>query len=142
MRASIRDRFPEFVEAAELFNTKVKSSAKRGYLIGLDGRKVTMRRDPISGKIQIWKSGNTLFQSAGAVIMKYSLLFLTKWAKHIDYLKVIDMHDEGQNEVISHQADEFGELAVRSIVQSGKYLNLKAPLDGEYKVGENWSQTH
>ena len=36
----------------------------------------------------------------------------------------------------------FGEIAVKAIQEAGKELNLNCPLDGEYKIGENWNATH
>jgi len=35
-----------------------------------------------------------------------------------------------------------GSLAVTSIIESGEHFNLRCPLDGEYKIGDNWSETH
>jgi hypothetical protein len=35
-----------------------------------------------------------------------------------------------------------GKLGVEAIIEAGKVLKLKCPLDGEYKVGDNWSETH
>ena len=55
---------------------------------------------------------------------------------------VCNIHDEWQLEVIEDSADTVGILGVESIVEAGKYLNLKCPLDGEYNVGSNWSETH
>ena len=47
-----------------------------------------------------------------------------------------------QIEVDESQADFVGGLAVESIVKAGEYFNLRCPLDGEYKIGGNWSETH
>jgi len=40
------------------------------------------------------------------------------------------------------RAEEFGRLAVQSIIDAGKQLNVRCPLNGEYKIGNNWSETH
>ena len=34
------------------------------------------------------------------------------------------------------------ELAVKSIIKAGEELGLRCPMDGEYKIGRNWSETH
>ena len=39
-------------------------------------------------------------------------------------------------------ADFVGQLAVDCIQTAGNYYNLLCPMDGEYKVGDNWSETH
>ena len=36
----------------------------------------------------------------------------------------------------------FGEIAVKAIQEAGKELNLNCPLDGEYKIGDSWNETH
>ena len=76
--------------------------------------------------------------------MKQALTLADKWAtcNNIDYKFVANIHDEWQVEVKEEYADFFGDMAVKSIVESGKHFNLRCPLDGEYKVGGNWSETH
>jgi len=76
--------------------------------------------------------------------MKKALVLLDTYAKQykIDYKFVLNVHDEFQCEVIDDQAEFFGGLAVGAIIQAGKFFKLNCPLDGEYKVGETWQQTH
>ena len=119
----------------------VKIASRRGYLKGLDGRKIWMRKDS-SGKVMEHKALNTLLQCAGAVIMKKSLVLLTDSAIGLDYTKVVDMHDEGQAEVSPRDAELYSKLAVQSIIQAGIHFNLNIPLDGEAKIGNNWAETH
>jgi DNA polymerase I-like protein with 3'-5' exonuclease and polymerase domains len=52
------------------------------------------------------------------------------------------VHDEFQYQVKENQAEEFGKLAVQSIVDAGNQLGLRCPLNGEYKIGNNWKETH
>lgn len=120
---------------------KVKKAARRGYLIGLDGRKITMRRNS-NGDVMEHKALNTLLQCAGAVIMKKSLILLTEAANDLDYIKVIDMHDEGQADVSEKDAELYAKYSVQSIIDAGKHFNLNIPLDGEAKIGLNWAETH
>ena len=40
------------------------------------------------------------------------------------------------------QADYVGRAGVQAIKDAGKYYNMRCPLEGEYKIGENWSETH
>ena len=60
----------------------------------------------------------------------------------LDYKFVANVHDEWQIEVRECQANRVGQLAVDSIIDAGKYYNMRCPLDGEYKIGGNWSETH
>ena len=55
---------------------------------------------------------------------------------------VANVHDEWQVEVREDQADQVGKLGVQAIQEVQRSLSLNCPLDGEYKVGGNWSETH
>jgi len=61
---------------------------------------------------------------------------------NIEYQFVGNIHDEFQAEVKASQAEKFGWLAVECIKAAGERLELKCPLDGEYKVGDTWAETH
>ena len=76
--------------------------------------------------------------------MKKALVLLDDVLKlnSVEYKFVANIHDEWQIEVKESQADFIGRLAVESIIKSGEYFNLRCPLDGEYKIGGNWSETH
>lgn len=115
---------------------RVEGACARGYLRGLDGRKLIIRSSHAAL--------NTLLQSAGAIIMKKALTILDDHAKiyKIDYKFVGNIHDEFQTEVREDQAEKFGWLAVECIKAAGIAFNLKCPLDGEYKVGNTWAETH
>jgi DNA polymerase I-like protein with 3'-5' exonuclease and polymerase domains len=51
-------------------------------------------------------------------------------------------HDELQVECHPEVADEIGQLIVDCIKQAGVMLNMRIPLDGEYKIADNWAGTH
>ena len=111
-----------------------------GELIGLDGRKLPIRSSHAAL--------NMLLQSAGAVCMKVALIQLfhllngLRWQHGREYAFVANIHDEFQAEVLPDKAEVFGKLAVESIQHAGKQLKLNVPLDGEYKIGNNWAETH
>lgn len=122
----------------------VKSAALRGYLKGLDGRKVLMRRDKITNAVQVHKSFNTLLQCAGALVMKYAMINLDNWIREMGLgsKKCIDMHDESQYSVPPKDAELHAILARYSIIEAGRQLNLRVPLDAEAKIGASWAETH
>ena len=76
--------------------------------------------------------------------MKKALILLNDKLKtcNIDFKFVANIHDEWQIEVKDSQANQAGQLAVQSIQDAGEYFNMRCPLDGEFKVGDNWSETH
>jgi DNA polymerase I-like protein with 3'-5' exonuclease and polymerase domains len=132
----LKKNFLDNTPALKKLREKVRKSSKKGWVLGLDGRKLHIRSEH--------SALNTLLQSAGAVIMKKALVLLDTYATQykIDYKFVLNVHDEFQCEVREDQADFFGGLAVGSIVQAGEAFNLNCPLDGQYKVGRTWQQTH
>ena len=38
--------------------------------------------------------------------------------------------------------DLYRDLAINSFRKSGEYFNLKCPMTGESRVGQNWMETH
>jgi len=132
LRESFLHNLPSFADLKE----RVSEAAERGYLKGLDGRKLKVRSEHAAL--------NTLLQSAGALVMKKALTLLDDYATiwGIDYKFVGNIHDEIQAEVINERTETFGRLAVSCIQAAGLEWKLNCPLDGEYKVGETWAQTH
>ena len=76
--------------------------------------------------------------------MKKALVLLDKTLQlnTVDYKFVANIHDEWQIEVPKDKAEFIGKFAVDSIIKAGEHFNLRCPLDGEYKIGGNWSETH
>jgi DNA polymerase I-like protein with 3'-5' exonuclease and polymerase domains len=109
-------------------------------LTGLDGRKLFVRSEH--------SALNTLLQSAGAVIMKTAAVLFADLATQaglemeVDFALMLNVHDEFQIECKPELADTLGELMVQSIRNAGEDLKLRCPLDGEYKIGMNWAETH
>jgi DNA polymerase I-like protein with 3'-5' exonuclease and polymerase domains len=85
---------------------------------------------------------NTLLQGAGAIVMKQALVHLSDRLKNIPHRFVANVHDEWQIETTAHYADTVGRIGVRAIRIAGETLSLRCPLDGEYRVGNNWAETH
>jgi DNA polymerase I-like protein with 3'-5' exonuclease and polymerase domains len=129
----------EFLKAtpalAEL-KDNVAVSAGKGYVTGLDGRKVFIRSEHAAL--------NSLLQSAGSLIMKQALIILDKYAKiwKLDYKFVGNIHDEFQVEVREDQAAKFGSLAASCIEAAGIHFKLRCPLAGEFNLGDSWADTH
>ena len=62
--------------------------------------------------------------------------------EQLDAHQVAHIHDEIQYEVALADAERVGELTVKAIQEAGTPFGFKCPLDGEYKVGRDWSETH
>ena len=132
----LRERFLSSLPAYRTLKERVDRAATKTFLKGIDGRKLYIRNKHAAL--------NTLLQGAGAILMKKALIMLDDILKlnTIDYRFVANIHDEWQIEVKESQADFVGEMAVKCIIDAGEHFNLRCPMDGEYKVGGNWSETH
>ena len=134
--ARLKQRFLANTPALAGLRERVGRAAARGYLTGLDGRLLRVRSEHAAL--------NTLLQAAGAIVMKKALVLLDEYAKlwKIDYKFIGNIHDEVQAEVAEAQAEKYGWLAVECLKAAGLEFNLRCPLDGEYKVGTTWAETH
>lgn len=130
------DSFLKGTPALKRLRDKVSIYAGKGYVPGLDGRKIWVRSEHAAL--------NSLLQGAGAIVMKKALCILSdtinsnKW----DAKFVANVHDEFQIECKADIADLVGQAGKQAIIDAGLAYNLRCPLDGEYKVGRNWRETH
>ena len=133
---AIKSRFLSRTPALANFRKRVDKATGKGWLKGIDGRKLRIRNRH--------SALNTLIQGGGAIVMKKALILLEEQvSKHkLNARPVANVHDEFQYEVLETQAEDFGNLAVDSIINAGKELGIRCPLNGEYKYGNNWQETH
>jgi DNA polymerase I-like protein with 3'-5' exonuclease and polymerase domains len=110
--------------------------SQKGWLPGLDGRKLLVRSEH--------SSLNTLLQGAGAIVMKQALVLLSNRLKRekIDHKFCANVHDEWQIETKEATADLVGQYGVWAIEEAGKVLKMRCPLSGEYRTGLTWKDTH
>ena len=134
--ADLKQRFLRNTPALESLRERVTRASQRGYLRGLDGRRLRVRSEHAAL--------NTLLQAAGAIVMKKALVILDDYAQQwkLNYKFIGNIHDEVQSEVAADQAQKFGWLAVECLKAAGVEYNLRCPLDGEFKVGTTWAETH
>ena len=134
----VKEKFLRATPSLRSLREKVDAitSTNRRWLKGLDQRKIIVRHPHAAL--------NTLLQGAGACVMKVALTLLEQYVinKRIKAYPVVNVHDEFQYEVEENRADEFGKLAVQAIRDAGTKLKLRCELDGEYKIGNNWAETH
>jgi len=137
LKRKFLDNLPALKKLQDAIQKKVEHG---GVLSGLDGRLLRIRSSHAAL--------NMLLQSAGAVCMKVALIQLfhalgkSNWQHGREYAFVANIHDEFQAEVIPDQAEAFGKLAVKAIRVAGVELKLNVQLDGEYKIGNTWAETH
>lgn len=120
-----------------------RTAKARGYLIGLDGRRLPIR----SAHAAI----NTLLQSAGAVICKMWLCEIQRilTAQHLrhgwdgDYAQVAWVHDEAEwacrNADIAQRVKAASLQAIKDVELA---LEFRCPLAAEAKQGYTWKDVH
>jgi DNA polymerase I-like protein with 3'-5' exonuclease and polymerase domains len=132
----LKKTFLKNLPALKSLRDRVQKASTRGYLKGLDGRKIFVR-SPHS-------SLNTLLQGGGSIAMKKSLEILQEKIdlNKLDAKFVANIHDEWQIQVKESQAECVGVIGVESIEEASKYFKMRCPLTGEYKIGNTWYETH
>jgi DNA polymerase I len=125
---------------ADLIKDIKKAAKARGWLKGIDGRRIKVRSEHAAL--------NTLLQGTGAIIMKKALCIYHDritaaglvHGVHFGYLA--NVHDEVQQEVLPEHAELCGETFKQAITLAGDYWNFRCRLDGAYDIGKNWHETH
>lgn len=131
----------DFEHAIPAFKT-LKSELKRaydgrGYLKGLDGRKLFVRSEH--------RCLSQLLQSAGAILCKkWVALVHNEIKKQNLEAEILGwIHDEVQiacrNEEV---AKHVGNITGRMAKEAGTHFQIKIPIESEYDVGRTWSDTH
>lgn len=142
---ALKSRFLKRTPGLQKLVSKIKTLLETAkYLKGLDGRRLYVRK--------VHAALNTLLQSAGAVICAAWMcrvdLVLQKdlGLKHGwdgDYVILGWIHDELQFAAKTPEiAEIIGKTAKQSIKEIGDVFDFRCPLDGEYKVGKSWKDTH
>ena len=135
---------------AILKSTVFPKDARRGYFVGLDGRKVRIPGDSDGTRRHLAMSG--YLQCGEAVCMKMATRYFFSLLPQYDAKLVNFVHDEWQVECGKSldKAVELGHIMADSLRKVGEDLKLNCPLAGsfynddlkDYTIGTNWSVTH
>jgi DNA polymerase I len=122
--------------ALKTLRNNVSKYASKGFVPGLDGRKIWVRSEH--------SAVNSLLQGAGAIVMKQALVLLDQELrkKKVWYGFCVNVHDEWQIETKEKDGELVGKLAVQSIQKAGELLGLRCPVSGEFNIGKTWRDTH
>lgn len=138
-RGRIMDGLTGYRELSSRVTERVKS---QGYLRGLDGRRLNIRKPHAAL--------NTLIQSGGAIIIKaatlgmFDELEMERGLPHgEEWALMAHVHDEVQAEAKDQaRAHDVGSAFVLGLKSAEERFGLRCPLDGEYKIGGCWAETH
>lgn len=141
LKAKFSKRTPGLTKLTGGIKKRLETSK---YLRGLDGRRLFIRHKHAAL--------NTLLQSAGAVICmawmcRIDLVLQRDEAlRHGwdgDYVILGWIHDELQFAARTPEiAERIGQLAKKTAQEIGGVFDFLCPLDGEFKIGSTWADTH
>jgi DNA polymerase-1 len=147
--ARIMERYEGF---NRLKTNTIPADAKRGWFVGLDGRRVVIPGATPSERRHLCMSG--YLQNGEAVVMKKATVLSEQLLEdaEIDHLLVDLVHDEWQDETPNNVeiALQVAKMRADCLRLVGEQLGLRCPLAGsywnedkkDYTIGTNWRVTH
>lgn len=137
-----RDQLMTGLPALQKVIQDVQKQASRGFIYGLDGRKVFVRSDH--------SALNTALQGDAALIAKRWLVFTEDMAMDAgmdhgwdgDFCILAFIHDELQNAVRHECTDEFAAICIEAAAEAGLSFDFTCPIGAEAKTGMNWGECH
>jgi hypothetical protein len=138
LRAQLMTGLPALDKAIQ----KVKKEAARGYILGLDGRKIKVRNE--------YSALNTRLQSDAALIAKMWMVLSHRNLKSFgancgwddDYVQLAFIHDECQYAAYAPFADDLARIVKDAAPEAGLLFNYRCPIAAEAKKGLTWSDCH
>ena len=118
------------------FQQELQYRASLGYFVGLDGRRIPLKNAHFAM--------STYLQAYEAVCMKWAMVEAHKRIAEagLDAFQVAVVHDEMQWDCAEKDAEAVGIILRQCIRDAGEHYKSFVPLEGEYKIGSNWLETH
>ena len=132
----LRNQFYQANPAFKTLQTQIKRAFEnRGHLIGLDGRRLTIR--------SAHSALNVLIQSASAILAKKWVQLVAQEIEHrqLDAQILSFIHDEIQTQT-KGDPDDTGNFICRLAAEAGRAFNIQCPIEAEYSTGQTWAATH
>jgi len=132
----IREAYIKAIPGLKELLEAVHKASERGYVLGLDKRKILVDSKH--------KSLNYLLQGSAAIIAKRWMVTTHDHIKEMDLCcnQLGFIHDELQFECSQKHVDDLKSLLVLSAAESGEYYNMRIPVAAEASDGLNWGDTH
>jgi hypothetical protein len=137
LKANLQKGIPAFGKLMK----QIARDAARGYMLGLDGRKLFVRSKHSALNLQL--------QSDAALIAKLWVVYFTDMMADEGYVFGVDwglcawVHDEIQAACRTREiADRAAELCKEAAKLAGEFFDYRAPVGAEAKIGKTWAETH
>ena len=129
----IRKAYVEAIPGLKELLEAVREASKRGYVLGLDKRRILVDKEH--------KSLNYLLQGSSAILAKRWMVLanenLPRSANQVAFV-----HDELQFEAESHEVDDLKFLLELTAMQAGEYYKMRCPVAAESQSGTTWADVH
>lgn len=133
-------KFEKNIEGLKQLKDDISKVAERGWLKGMDGRRVYVRK--------AYSALNTLLQSAGAQTCKLWMVLVHRelgrrgWVYGKDYKQVLWVHDALSFTHRPGLGPELLEVGLSCLKEAGVMLGLRGEYRGAGKTANNWAETH
>ncbi len=111
-----------------------------GYITGVDGRPILV--DSEHKILNYALQSDEAIQMAWAYVYVHDAMEKLGYVLHKHWSMLIWYHDEFQAECEPELKDILGKIMCDAIRVSGEHYGIACPHAGEYKVGNNWADTH
>ena len=132
IRKAYIDAIPGLAQLLE----KVQVASERGYVLGLDNRRIKFN----SGHVAL----NYLLQGSAATVAKRWMVLSNDHIQQMSLCcdQLAFIHDELQYETTPEHVDDLKSLLVLSAAEAGEFYNMRIPIAAEAKVGATWADVH
>jgi DNA polymerase I-like protein with 3'-5' exonuclease and polymerase domains len=132
IRQAYIDAIPGLAQLLE----KVQVASERGYVLGLDNRRIKFN----SGHVAL----NYLLQGSAATVAKRWMVLSHDHIQQMSLCcnQLAFIHDELQYESSPEHVDDLKSLLVLSAAEAGEYYNMRIPIAAEAKSGATWADVH
>ena len=132
----IRKAYIDAIPGLEQLLEKVQIASERGYVLGLDNRRIKFN----SGHVAF----NYLLQGSAATVAKRWMVLTHDHIQQMSLCcnQLAFIHDELQYESSPEHVDDLKSLLVLSAIEAGEYYNMRIPIAAEAKSGATWAEVH
>ena len=129
----IRKAYVDAIPGLKELLTAVKKVSERGYVLGLDRRRILVDKPH--------KALNYLLQGSSAVLAKRWMLLTHELLPPTAH-QLAFVHDELQYECKECDKESLQLLLEVKAVEAGEYYNIRCPIAAESQSGHTWADVH
>ena len=129
----IRKAYVDAIPGLKELLTAVKKASERGYVLGLDKRRILVDKPH--------KALNYLLQGSSAILAKRWMLLTYKHLPKSAH-QLAFVHDELQYECKEKDREDLQFLLELTAAQAGEHYEMRCPIAAESQSGHTWADVH